>query len=222
MSEQDQKRVPFKNSPTGVADHPWVNKPDTMYNADGVYKVNLQVTGPEGMALKEALDADVDKAFDELTADLPANKRKDWTKQYPYEALTDDKGETTGVIEFHFRQNAIINLPDGEKKPVKIGIFTAKDAPEPDAKIYSGSKLRVRFKPRYIKVASAKKAGLRLDFIAVQIIELVTRQRDPNSGGFGATEGYQGSGDESAADAVAQGGGTREGPAPHVDPDAPF
>ena len=60
------KKTPF-TSPTGIAQYPWLNKPDTQFDAVGQYKVNLRLSKEDAAPLiktakKIANDAFGDKA----------------------------------------------------------------------------------------------------------------------------------------------------------------
>jgi hypothetical protein len=168
-----------------VAVYPWVNKPDTKFNSDGVYKTGLAVEGKDAEKFRKEIDLASQEAFDSETASMTAGERKKWSLYVPYEVEEDEEGKPTGRTIFHYRQNAVLKLADGETKGIKIGIYDSADKPT-EAEIWGGSKLRVKYYARPIKVASTKKAGVRLDFLKVQVIQLAERS---DSGGFGGVEG---------------------------------
>lgn len=183
----------YKPSPFGDAEYPWVNNPDTKFNADGVFKLDLRVTGPAAVKFKGEVDEQVDRAFAahmdalEEKGVKPAERKK-WEKQYPYTEEEDDDGNPTGAIVFHFRQNAKIKLKDGSTKDVAISLRDSRDKPM-KANIFSGSVVRAMFAYRDIVVTSAKKAGVRLDFSMVQVKKLA--EGGAGGGSFGAVEdGY--------------------------------
>lgn len=182
----------FYTSPVGVALYPWINKPDTKYNPEGLFKVKLAVGGDEANTLKAQIDGFVDEAYEEYAKGdekRPAwtpKDRKAWGKQYPYEEETDEEGAPTGRILFTFKQNATIHLKDGTTKDVTIGIRDSEDKAL-DVAIFGGSKLRVMFSPRQSVLQTSKKVGVRLDFALVQVIELA--KGSGSSLGFGAYEG---------------------------------
>lgn len=175
----------FNVTPIGEFLHPWLNKPDTKYNEDGLFHTDFIVGGQEAQDLKAIIDAAALAGFNELTDDLkPADKKK-WEVYYPYEVDEDEEGNETGYIKFSFKQNAkITNRKTGETKDVKIAIHDSKDN-ETTIAVYSGSEGRIMFKMRPIKMTSAKAAGVRLDFSKVQ----VTKLKQGAGGGFGEVEG---------------------------------
>lgn len=176
-------------SPFGAARHPWLNKPDTKYNADGLFKVELEI-GPSKEAddWAEGIQAEAQKAFDELSQELTVADRKKYTLYVPVERAVDDQGNETGAWLAHFKQNALIKLRDGTEKAVKIGIKDASGTKDVRKPVFGGSEIRIMYCPRAVKVASARQIGVRLDFASVQVRKL-------NSGGgggtFGSVEGYE-------------------------------
>ncbi len=162
----------YKQSPVGIARHAWVNRPDTKYNADGLYHVELVLQGTEAETLKAEIDALVDAAFTseaELAGLKPAEAKK-WGKYYPYEVEEDDNGAPTGYIVVRFKQNAKIKLKDGGIKVFKVGIRDRANKPTED-NVFGGATVRVMYAPRSVKLATAKQFGVRLDFSMVQLIK---------------------------------------------------
>ncbi len=175
----------YKVSPIGTFVHPWVTKPDTKYNADGLYHTGLRVEGPEAEAFKEEVKALSDAFHEEHTKEMKKGERDKWSVYYPFEEEVDDDGAPTGAVIFQFKQNAIIKLRDGAKKSVKIGVRNANDQATKE-NIFGGDKGRVMWSSRGIPISSAKQAGVRLDFAMVQ---LVAKGERTGGGGFGKVEG---------------------------------
>lgn len=176
---------PYRISPIGLGRYTWINKPDTKFNADGLYKTDLILDGEEAAKFKALIDAQCEAALVSETEDMTPGERKKWAVYLPYEVEEDDDGNPTGRIIFQFRQNAVIHLKDGTTKEIRIAIFDAADKAV-DVPVFGGSKLRVLYRARPIKIASLKKAGVRLDFLKVQVIALAERSQES---GFGAVEG---------------------------------
>jgi hypothetical protein len=188
MSEEKEK-VPYRVSPVVIADHPWINKADTKYNKAGLFHLDgiLDPSDPMFDDFKTFLDTEAEAAFQEIMKEVPAKDRKKWKVYKPYTEETDEADRPTGRIIVEFKQNAVIKLRDGTVKEVVIGIHDAKDRPV-DVPIFSGTELRVLYKPRVIKVASGNMAGVRLDFAKVQIIKLAEKTGGGGQG-FGEVEG---------------------------------
>ena len=185
MEPAKKKKQPFKYSPIGIAHYPWINKADTKFKEGGIYSVDLVASGPEAVKLKDELQAMLAAELESFTADMTVKDKKSWAVHPPYEVLTDDADVATGEIKFSFRQNAKIKAKDSDKvHDIKIQQFDSQGN-ETKASIFSGSKLRVMFTTRFIPMQSTKKLVMRLDFSAVQIIELVKGKRP----GFDKVEG---------------------------------
>lgn len=56
------KKVTFK-TPQGIAQYPWINKPDTQFDANGQYKVNLRLKKSEAEPLIKSIKAAANDAF---------------------------------------------------------------------------------------------------------------------------------------------------------------
>lgn len=187
MANKPKNKRVYKPSPFGPVLFPWLNKPDTKFNENGVYKADLALTGAPAEKFAEEIDAEAQAAFDEITADMTPGERKKWKLYVPYRREEDDEGNPTGRIIFQFRQNATIQVK-GEDTPteVKIGIYDSddKDLHKP---VFSGSVIRVLYATRQIKMQSAKEAGVRLDFSMVQVKELAKARGGGSR--FGKVEG---------------------------------
>ncbi len=170
-------------SPRLRFDYPWVNRPDTAYNADGLFHVDGVGKGPQVDKMKGLIDGAVEKAFAEHVAELKPAEAKKWTKYLPYEAVTDDAGNETGDTKFAFKQNAKIKLTDGSVKDVTIEIRDSQDQVV-DVNVFGGTEGRIMYTMRPIVMTSARQVGIRLDFFKVQIIKLKSR----TGTGFGAVE----------------------------------
>lgn len=177
----------YHDSFIGPFVYPWVNKPDTKFNSEGVYKVGLRGKGPEAEKLAAQLDADAQAALEDYTKDMTPKDKKAWSVHVPYEREEDDNGNPTGYVTFDFKQNATIKIKKtGEVKEIKIGIYDA-EGNEMHSPVYGGSEGRVRYAKRAIPMQSQKKVGIRLDFAAVQISKLASG--NSGGGGFGKIEG---------------------------------
>lgn len=183
----------YKLSPLGDALYPWLSKPDTKFNAEGLFKTDLALSGSDAVKFKEEIDEAVEEAFAEVTKDMTAKERNSFKKKYPYQVETDDDDNATGRILFFFRQNAKIKLKDGSTKDIKIGIYDAKDK-ETNALIGPGSVIRLMYSTRPIKMAASKEISIRLDFAKVQIKTL--KAFGAGGAGFGSIEGGFESSDE--------------------------
>lgn len=91
-------------SPVGTAVYPWLNKPDTKFDADGVYSVKMVYS-----------KADV-KSINAVVKPL-----MNGGKNNPIKPEVDDQGETTGNYVVQFKLKAKVSPKRGEpfsQKPV--------------------------------------------------------------------------------------------------------
>lgn len=202
-------KTPYRPSPPGPAVYPWVNKPDTKFapaGSAGVYKTGLVLEGEEAVKFRAKIDADAQAAFDAETEGLTPAQRKQWSLYVPYTVEEDDEDNPTGRIIFHFKQSASITV-EGVAKAIRIAIFNAADEHK-EIPVFGGDIIRVMHKSRPIKLQSAKKAGVRLDFLKVQVVKKA--ERDSSPGGFGAVEGgYMG--DDESSFGAASGSASTDG-----------
>jgi len=183
----------FHVSAIGEFLHPWVNKPDTKFNAEGLFTVTLILEGKDAESLKAKIDGAVLQAHNEHVDDMKPAIAKQWEQYKPYRPELDDDGEPTGRTLFDFKQNAKIKLKDGTTKDIQIEIRDAADKVIRKA-VYSGSEGRVLFSMRSIVMTSSKQVGVRLDFAKVQVTKLV---QGGGGRGFGAVDGgYVADGEE--------------------------
>lgn len=179
----------FQISALGEYVHPWLNKPDTKFNADGLYHTDFDASGPEAEAEAERIEAAAKAHLQKYVQDqkFTPGVAKKWSVYLPFERLEDDEGNPTGVIRFSFKQNAKIKsakAPGGVKE-VKIELRDSQDQPMDDA-VWNGSEGRVMYSMRGIEMVSSQKAGVRLDLAKAQITKLASGS---SGGGFGSVEG---------------------------------
>lgn len=176
-------------TPAGEAVFPWITKPDTEHDQNGVYHVDLSIPAEEA----QDFIAKLERVRDEFVATLPVAKQNALAKkpvffdeltrpEYPENATKEQKaeirnawvGEPTGNVIFRIKMKAKVNLADGgsfEQKPVVVSADTGEKI---DSPVYGGSILRVRGQVVPYTNAAAGVVGITLRMKAVQVIELVT------------------------------------------------
>lgn len=179
-------KKPRYTTPAGVAQYPWLNKPDTKFNPDGEYKVNLEVDSESAQALVTFLDEQFAQAVAQAKKANPGKKIKEGSPGY-------EVNEETGKVTFKFKTKAKVTTKSGDTFDQKVALFDAKGKPlSPAPNIGGGSKIKVAFEvmPYYTSMVGA---GLSLRVKAAQIIELVefTGGGNAESYGFGEEEGYE-------------------------------
>ena len=180
--------LPKYNTPLGTARYPHLNKPDTRFDEEGVYKCDVIVPADEAAELIEYLEGIRDAKFDELDA----KKKKTYSKAPVCEDELDDAGDETGNVIFKTKLNAVgKNAASGETWKNSPKLFDSAGNPlGDDVQIWSGSKLIVAGKVMAYAMGSTKTVGVSLKCDGVQVIELVSGgNATAESFGFGKVAG---------------------------------
>lgn len=181
-------------TPKGYAQYPYLLEPDTKFNPEGDYKVNLAMDDNESTKkLITKLDQILDNFYEENedVAKAQAKGRKVMKADiFEY--------DSEGRVVLKFKQKAVITKKDGSKFEVKIPQFDAKGKPM-KANIGRDSVIKVNFSIKPYYMPTTKTVGLSLRPVAVQVIDL---KEFANGGsaeayGFGEEEGYESNGEES-------------------------
>jgi len=173
-----QQPITF-TTPQGIAQYPWLSKPDTKFSEEGDYKVNLILPKVEAIPLLKQINEVFAENVDKETKKA---KGKDIKKASPpYFEELDDAGQPTGNVILKFKSKAAY----------KPAIFDAKGIPMIDSNIWGGSELKINgsIAPYYTSLIGA---GVALRLRAVQVIQYV----EGGSGsadrfGFEAVAGYE-------------------------------
>lgn len=174
-------------TPKGEAMYAKVLNPDTKFDPEGVYKIDLLVDRSEAQDLIDKLEAvrddylengDVVKAVREKNSKVRINVADVFEE-------TDD-----GRAKFKFKQKAKITTKTGQTYDKKVAIFDSKVKPI-QVEVGNGSTVKVSFSVQPYYMASTKTVGVSLKLIAVQVINLVEKGFN-ESAGFEAEEGYEG------------------------------
>lgn len=180
----------FHQSDIGEFIHPWVNKADTKFNADGLFHTDLKSSGPITENIAKIIEAAAKEALALHVQDMKPGEAKKWNLYVPFERVEDDEtGEPTGEIIFTFKQNARIPSKKDPKgyREVQIEIRDSQNNVI-DVPVWSGTEGRVLFSMRPIVMSSAKQVGVRLDFAKVQVTKL-KEGSGSGGGGFDSVDG---------------------------------
>lgn len=179
MSKQNIVRI---TTPSGIAVYPKLEKPDTKFNADGVYSIDLDLDPQDATELTTKLTQIADAAY---TAECKAKGKKSLKRSdMPWKETED------GKIRFKFKLKA--KGGTGEKQwDQKPAIFDAKGTPIKDVNVGSGSTVKVAFEavPYFTAMVGH---GISLRLRAVQILELRQYIAGDNFDAFGfkASDGF--------------------------------
>jgi len=173
-----QQPVTF-TTPQGVAQYPWLSKPDTKFSEEGDYKVNLILSKQDAIPiLKQINEVYAENYEKELKKAKGAQIKK---APPPYLEELNEAGEPTGNIILKFKSKAAY----------KPAIFDAKGIPMIDSNIWGGSEIKINGSaaPYFTPLIGA---GVSLRLRAVQVIQYV----EGGSGtadrfGFEAVAGYE-------------------------------
>lgn len=172
-------------TPTGIAMYPWLNKPDTKFDSDGLYHVNLKFEkeSPE----LEFLLKDLEKMLEDYYQAACDNPKYAKFKSKIQKAdIFEEDDEGCKVLKF--KQKAVIKSVKGTFN-AKIALFDSKGKPSKDT-VGGGSQIKVCFSAIPYFVPSTKTVGLTLRPVAVQIISLQSiNGSSAESYGFKSEEG---------------------------------
>lgn len=195
----NKNKAPRYVTPLGVAQYPWLVEPDTKFNPDGDYKVNMLFGDSKNADLQYMLD-DLNSTLDEFYQSLIKDPKysKYASKIHKADIYEED---ADGNIVMKFKQRAVIKSIKGTYD-VKIPIFDSKGKPLSDIKLGGGSKIKLCFSVSPYFVPSTKMCGLSLRPVAVQVIELKewTEGGTMQAYGFDSEDGYEGADVESMQD----------------------
>lgn len=198
MSQTKKQRI---TTPAGIAKFPHLNTPDTKWKKEGQYKVTLvleeSAPGVEKF-LKFLRDAEAEVKNDARKS--PKTAKYQLASAIRPHVKKDDEGneeEVEGFVEVSFKTTATGTRNDGSKWERKVRMFDAKGNPT-NAKVGSGSKLKVSFTHEPYIAAASRSYGIALYLEAVQVLELVEfgGSAKAQDFGFGEEEGFETDGSE--------------------------
>jgi hypothetical protein len=199
MSEKKEK-LPIHKA-RGIAVYPWLKKPDTKFDADGVFKTDLRVSEEDAQALIEIITEAQNEAKEEAEKKAKAKRKKAKEADLPYSEALDEDGEETGEVMFRFKSKASgTSKKTGKRWSRTLPLFDAKGK-KTKVSVYGGSEIIVAFTAQPW-VNPKMEYGVKLQLEAVQIIDLVTGGGggSASSYGFGEEDGFDASDAEDEED----------------------
>ena len=164
-------------TPKGVAYYPYISAPDTKFDDEGHYKVNLCIPKEEAEPIIEQIKGELVAGIKALKEAKPNAKIKQ--APFPFEDELDDDEEPTGNVIIKFKSKAAY----------KPAIFDSKGTPMMRSNIYAGSILKVNGSIAFYN-SPAVGAGVTLRLRAVQVIEYVEGAVGATKFGFGEESGF--------------------------------
>lgn len=150
-----------------------VFEPDTKFNPDGVYSINVAMPEAEAASVCEQLDDLINDYASKVVKEQPKLKSVLSTRD-PYEKEYDDAGNETGNVIFKPKMKASGTTKDGQRWNRKPIVVDAKLTPlTRDTLIGNKSTVKVSFEPAPYYMPSNKQVGVSLRMEGVQVIDLV-------------------------------------------------
>lgn len=164
-------------TPKGVAYYPYISAPDTKFDEQGHYKVNLCIPKEEAEPIIEQIKSELVAGIKALKEAKPNAKIKQ--APFPFEDELDDDEEPTGNVIIKFKSKAAY----------KPAVFDSKGTPMLNSNIYAGSVLKVNGSIAFYN-SPAVGAGVTLRLRAVQVIEYVEGSSGAGKFGFEEETGF--------------------------------
>jgi len=173
MSKQTYNKLV---TPVGVSQFAWLNKPDTKFDENGHYKVNLIVSANDAKPLIKSINDEIAKAVEMAKEKSKGKNIKTANTPFEEEVVEETVNgkkvmKPTGNIIFKFKAKAKIIMKNGDVIDNKVPIFDSKGTPMTN-QVWSGSEMKASADmiPYYTAMAGA---GVSLRLKAVQITKLV-------------------------------------------------
>jgi len=142
-------------TPVGTAAWPWLNKPDTRFDADGVYQVKMIFNKKDIKPIKTIVDPLMDGG-----------------KHNPIKPEMDDEGNPTGNHIVQFKMKARVKTKNGEEftqKPILLDTLGNRVVDQ----VGAGSKLKIAYQAIPFNQGAG---GVTMRMQKVRIVELVEYQ----------------------------------------------
>lgn len=146
--------------------------PDTKFNADGEYSIQVIMPEADAQEIVESLEEIRDDFYKKTLEEKPKLKNS-ITLRGVYEEETDENGDNTGNVIFKAKLKAVItSQKTGKTYKQFVTIVDAKKKPLQDANIGNGSIVKIAVEPSPYFIPSTKEVGVSLRLKAVQVIDL--------------------------------------------------
>lgn len=180
-----KNKLPRYVTPAGIAQYPYLNKPDTKFNPDGEYKCSLEIPSDKAQQIVTFLDEQHEAAIAKAKKENPGKRIKEGDVPYTV-------NEETGAVTVRFKLKAKVTPKNGEPFEQRPALFDAKGKPLANVNVGGGSTLKIAYEllPYYTAIVGA---GITLRLKAAQVIDLKEFSGGAGAGayGFGEEEGYE-------------------------------
>lgn len=172
----------------GIARYLWLNKPDTKFDSDGVFKVELEVTSEVADPLIRKFNDMRAQAMKEAQKNLKGKKAKE--ADLPISPKLDEDGNETGLFLLKAKMKASgVSAKTGKAWNRSVPIFDAKGKPA-NPQIYGGSEIILGIAPKAWSNPKGE-CSVTCYLEGVQVIKLSAGGGNTSAAGlgFGAVEG---------------------------------
>jgi len=161
----------------GIAYYPYISAPDTKFDEQGHYKVNLCLSEEDAQPVIEVIKQTVVEGIKALKKDKPNMEIKQ--APLPFNKEVDEDGNPTGNVIIKFKSKAAY----------KPAVFDSKGNMMTNSNIYGGSELKVNGSCAFFHTAMIG-AGVSIRLRAVQVISYVEGASGANKYGFDEVDGF--------------------------------
>ena len=144
-------KIPVNISPIGVAAYPHLNKPDTRFDDDGIYQVNMIYSKKEVKEIQDIVEPLMNGGF-----------------HNPVKPELGEDDKPTGKFNVRFKMKALMKIKG--KRVAQRPVLTDTAGNRVISNIGGGSKLRIAYQAVPFDQG---KGGVTLRMKAVRVIELV-------------------------------------------------
>ena len=162
----------------GVAYYPYISAPDTKFDEQGHYKVNLCLPKEDAKSVIELINSEILNGIKALKEQKPNKNIKQAPVPY-HDELDEETGEPTGNVVIKFKSKAAY----------KPAVFDSKGNMMTNSNIYGGSVLKVNGSCAFYD-SPAVGVGVSLRLRAVQVIQYVEGAQGASKFGFGEEAGF--------------------------------
>ncbi len=167
--EKKPQRIVIKGSASWAK----VFTPDTKFNTEGTYSIDVIVPEDEAASICEQLDNLCEEEFNNHVKANPKLKVS-LSIRKPYAPELDENGDETGNIVFRAKKNAGGVRKDGSKwKGSAPIVMDAKRNPVTGILIGNGSTVKVAIDLVPYMMQATKQVGLSCRLVGLQVIELI-------------------------------------------------
>jgi len=145
-------QYPVHITPVGTAAWPWLNKPDTRFDGDGIYQVKMIFNKKDIKPIQAIVDPLMDGG-----------------KHHPIKPEKDDEGKSTGNYVVNFKMKARIKTKGGDvftQKPVLLDAVGNRVIDQ----VGAGSKLKIAYQAIPFNQGAG---GVTMRMQKVRIVDLV-------------------------------------------------